>query len=106
MSNFIGYIEGYEPSREDREWELANILMDKKFTPAQNHFIKKERSRLYQVCEVGKEEGSDAASRLIEQIFEENGFDWQDKDNDFCYDLGDKITYHMGGTPSWHYENE
>ena len=97
-------MDGYMPTEADKKHDLLRHLQTRDFTGAQNHFIKKEIDRLYEVCQVGLKDGSDAASRLLEQIFVDNGFEIWGDDNEFCYALGDKITIYMGGTPSPHYE--
>lgn len=103
MGNCIGYMDGYVPTREDKEKELLTALQDRKFDGKQNHFIKVEISRLFDVCEVGKKDGSDAASKLLEEIYADNGYEIMGKDNWFCYALGDKITIFMGGKPKPQY---
>lgn len=97
MSNFVGYVEGYEPSRNDKEWDLCKSLLDRGFLAKYNDWIKKNRSRVYDVFEAITESGpTTVADKMLKDLYNETGLDYIDIDNFFCYTLADKLLEKRG----------
>lgn len=103
MSNFIGYIDGYERTKNDKVWDFYRKMMDRSFPANINNMLKKERERIYEVYELAQTNNA-AANELIRQIYKDNGLDIEGKDNAVCYAIGDKITIALGKKPVIRYE--
>lgn len=103
MSNFIGYMDGYERTKNDKVWDLYRKMMDRSFPASINNMLKKERERIYEVYELAQT-NNDAANELIRQIYKDNGLDIEGDDNAICYAIGDKITIALGRKPVIRYE--
>ena len=107
MSNFAGYVQGYEKTAEDKKWDFVREIQDVKFRDKDNAFIKKERHRLSEVVSLIKiGEPSPEANELLRKIFSEHGYDIDGKDNEFCYALGDKLNAYVGLPPLISYVEE
>ena len=112
MPNFAGYMPGYEPTEEDKQWDFVRSLQDKDFRAKDNNFIKKEKKRLSEVAAtltdpmIDKETRVETANDMLQDLFNMYGYDPQGKDNEFCYTLGDKIMIFIGEQPHPQYESD
>ena len=103
--NFVGYMDGYTPTREDEEKNLLSNLTDRRFHGSKNDWIKKHISELYDVFEAIVTKGNnEKADTMLKNLYSEAGFDYVDEDNFFCYTLADKLCENKGIENKKYYE--
>lgn len=102
MGNYIGYTSDLDV---DEQMNFVTALQDVKFKAKDNAFIKKNRVRLGEIAAMlAPDKDATEANALLRKLYEENGYDSDGKDNEFCYALGDKINAFVGLPPLDNYE--
>lgn len=102
MGKFIGFTSELE---EDKTMNFVTALQDVKFRDRDNAFIKKNRVRLSDIAAMlAPDKDATEANAMLRKLYEDNGYDSDGKDNEFCYALGDKINAYVGLAPLNNYE--